>query len=104
MPTYEFKCPACDERFEVDRPMGQTAGVCCPACGTPAKRVFSPSAVVFKGSGFHNTDYKKRPTEAMTGSSAPSGEKAKDASAKPASGATDLAKKPKEISGPSSSE
>jgi len=62
VPTYEFRCPTCEERFEVDRPMGRTSDVCCPSCGTTAKRVFSPSAVVFKGSGFHNTDYRPRRT------------------------------------------
>lgn len=100
MPTYEFKCPACDDRFDVDRPMGQTSGVCCPACGTPAKRVFSPSAVVFKGSGFHNTDYKPRPSEAPAVSGSPTPAE----SAPSSSASTELKKKPKEIQAPKSAE
>ena len=63
MPTYDFRCPECEERFEVTRPVGATADVCCPQCDVPAKRVFTPVGVVFKGSGFHNTDYKTRPKE-----------------------------------------
>ena len=63
MPTYDFRCTDCDDRFEVVRAAGSTEDVCCPDCGAPAKRVFTPVGVVFKGSGFHNTDYKKRPKE-----------------------------------------
>lgn len=61
MPSYDFRCPECDERFEVTRPAGTKDDVCCPDCGVPAKRVFTPVGVVFKGSGFHNTDYRSRP-------------------------------------------
>ena len=32
--------------------------VTCPKCGNEAERVFSPSGIVFKGSGFYNTDQK----------------------------------------------
>ena len=63
MPAYDFRCPECGDVFEVVRPSGSTGDVCCPQCGVPAKRVFTPVGVVFKGSGFHNTDYKARPKE-----------------------------------------
>jgi len=63
MPTYDYRCTACSERFEVTRAMNSNAEECCPACGAPAKRVFTPVGVAFKGSGFHNTDYKSRPAE-----------------------------------------
>ena len=63
MPSYDFRCPECDERFEVTRPVGAASDVCCPTCGNQAKRVFTPVGVVFKGSGFHNTDYRSRPKE-----------------------------------------
>jgi putative FmdB family regulatory protein len=63
MPTYDFRCSSCDETFEVQRSMGSRAPVVCPQCGEDAKRVFSPVGVSFKGSGFHNTDYKPRPAE-----------------------------------------
>lgn len=63
MPTYDYKCTACDDVFEISRSMGQTGDVSCPVCDAPAKRVFSPVGVAFKGSGFHNTDYKPRPKD-----------------------------------------
>ncbi len=56
MPAYDFKCTACSEVFEITRPSGVTAPVTCPVCASPAKRVFSPVGVHFKGSGFYNTD------------------------------------------------
>jgi len=63
MPEYDFRCTACDEVFEVSRPMRSVVAECCPSCKAPAKRIFSPVGVAFKGTGFHNTDYKQRPTE-----------------------------------------
>ena len=61
MPAYDYRCPACDTRFEVTRAFGDGSATPCPDCGVEAKRVFTPVGVVFKGSGFHNTDYRPRP-------------------------------------------
>lgn len=61
MPAYDYRCPSCDHVFEVVRPITAHDDVACPTCGALAKRLFSPVGVVFKGSGFHNTDYRPRP-------------------------------------------
>ncbi|MCE5203253.1 MAG: hypothetical protein LLG24_03450 [Actinomycetia bacterium] len=61
MPVYEYRCPACSEHFEVTRNIADTSSQACPVCGASAKRVFSPVGIVFKGSGFHNTDYRRSP-------------------------------------------
>jgi putative FmdB family regulatory protein len=66
MPTYDYRCEPCDERFEVTRSFADTSPVTCVSCGLPAKRVFTPVGVVFKGSGFHNTDYRKKSPDAVT--------------------------------------
>lgn len=63
MPAYDYRCTLCDERFEVTRAMGSSSEEVCPSCGGLSKRVFTPVGVAFKGSGFHNTDYKDRPSE-----------------------------------------
>ena len=63
MPAYDYKCTSCDLVFEITRRAGEASEESCPACGGATKRVFSPVGVVFKGSGFHNTDYKKRPAD-----------------------------------------
>ena len=34
MPLYEYRCPSCDERFEVLQRMGEgSGGLACPSCG-----------------------------------------------------------------------
>ncbi len=80
MPTYEFKCSECDTVFELRRRIGDLKGAVCPECGAPAKRIFSPVGVVFKGSGFHNTDYRKRPEEKGS-KKEPAADSSKDSSA-----------------------
>lgn len=72
MPAYDYRCTACDERFEIVRPMGSKSDEYCPACSAPAKRVFNSVGVAFKGSGFHNTDYKPRPKEETSAPACPS--------------------------------
>jgi putative FmdB family regulatory protein len=74
MPSYDYRCTACGERFEITRSISDRSAVTCPACSAEASRVFSPVGVLFKGSGFHNTDYRPRPTapEGDSGSPSPS--------------------------------
>ncbi len=61
MPAYDYRCTSCDLVFEHARAASDASEVVCPACGGATKRVFTPVGVVFKGSGFHNTDYRPRP-------------------------------------------
>ncbi|MBW6468459.1 MAG: FmdB family transcriptional regulator [Coriobacteriia bacterium] len=63
MPRYDYRCTSCACVFEVTRPAGISAGESCPECGSDARRVFTPVGVVFKGSGFHNTDYRPQRQE-----------------------------------------
>jgi putative FmdB family regulatory protein len=60
MPAYDYKCKVCSEVFEIVRKSSDDAAVPCPACGGETKQVFHPVGVHFKGSGFHNTDYRKK--------------------------------------------
>ncbi len=77
MPAYDYRCPTCDCVFEVNRSIRETGPVSCPECGTEAKRLFTPVGIVFKGSGFHNTDYRSKKTlPAPTESAAPADKKA----------------------------
>lgn len=79
MPRYDYRCTACDERFEVERKIDEAGAESCPACGSPAKRVFTPVGVHFRGTGFHNTDY--RPASKGESSEAPCPAKSEGASA-----------------------
>ncbi len=58
MPRYDYRCIPCRSNFEITRSINDRASVACPTCGTEAVRIFSPVGVVFKGSGFHSTDYR----------------------------------------------
>ena len=71
MPAYDFKCRSCANVFEVTRAATDDSPVCCPECGGDTKRVFTPVGVHFKGSGFHNTDYRKKDTSATPATTAP---------------------------------
>ena len=68
MPTYEYQCPS-GHVFEKFSPtMTSAKSATCPKCGKRAKRLISGGAgLVFKGSGFYITDYKrageKKPAE-----------------------------------------
>jgi putative FmdB family regulatory protein len=60
MPTYEYKCPS-GHVFEKTFPrISSQRYAKCPTCGKRAERQISGGAgIVFKGSGFYHTDYKR---------------------------------------------
>ena len=60
MPTYEYKCPK-GHVFEKFFPtISNKRKIACPTCGKMAERQLSGGAgIVFKGSGFYITDYKR---------------------------------------------
>jgi putative FmdB family regulatory protein len=59
MPTYEYRCENGHD-FEAFQKMSDDPLDTCPECGAPAKRRISSGAgLVFKGSGFYITDYKR---------------------------------------------
>ncbi len=58
MPTYEYKCLECEHVFEDFHSARETREE-CPRCGGRLRRLFHPVGVIFKGSGFYTTDYKK---------------------------------------------
>ena len=60
MPTYDYVCDACNHEFELFQSMTDRVKRKCPKCGKPRlKRLIGTGAgVIFKGSGFHETDYR----------------------------------------------
>jgi len=60
MPTYEYACGACGHRFERFQSITADAIRVCPACKKRKVRrlLGKGGAVLFKGSGFHATDYR----------------------------------------------
>ena len=77
MPTYEYECQACGHAFDELQSMTDPKLTKCPKChkNKLARLIGGGSGMIFKGSGFYETDYKKK--------TAPAGDK-KD-SPKPAS-------------------
>src|SRR5579872_1233559 len=57
MPVYEYRCKACGKTHEIEHGFNDARPTACPSCGGQLVRVFHPVGVVFKGSGFHKTDY-----------------------------------------------
>ena len=109
MPHYEYECTKCGHHFEVFQRMTDPKLETCPECGGKVERLIGPGAgIVFKGSGFYQTDYRSesykkkaksesgtssgsKPSESKSGSDSastsekPVAEPAKPSPAKPAS-------------------
>jgi len=61
MPTYEYSCLKCGNEFEVFQPMKDAPLKVC-TCGKKGKvrrKIGGGAGLIFKGSGFYITDYKK---------------------------------------------
>ena len=102
MPTYDYVCDACQHQFEAFHSIKADPIQKCPECGKKKlRRLIGPgAAIVFKGSGFYQTDYRsdsykkgaaaektaatagKSETKSETKSEAKSGAKGKEKKAK----------------------
>jgi putative FmdB family regulatory protein len=62
MPTYDYKCDACDHTWELFQSIKAEPEKKCPACGKKkARRLIGAGAgLIFKGSGFYLTDYRSK--------------------------------------------
>ena len=60
MPTYDYVCSACDHRFEEFQSMTSKPLRKCPECKKQAldRLIGAGAGVIFKGSGFYQTDYR----------------------------------------------
>ncbi len=88
MPTYEYKCDKCGHVFEELQSMNDEPLTKCPKCGSKIHRLIGTgAALIFKGSGFYLTDYKKS-------NSSPAGGNGESKSKKPETTSTVKAEKP----------
>lgn len=91
MPTYEYACAKCGERFDLyqsfsDEPLKKHKG-----CGGKLTKVFGPVGIVLKGSGFYKTDNRSSSTvkAAKKDSESTSSDSSSDASSSDSSSKTD---------------
>jgi len=60
MPTYDYVCDKCEHSFELFQQMSEPVKRKCPKCGARKLRrlIGTGAGVLFKGSGFYETDYR----------------------------------------------
>ncbi len=61
MPNYDYQCKECSHTFEVFQKMSDPKLEDCPqdSCSGKVRRLLGAgSGVIFKGSGFYQTDYR----------------------------------------------
>ncbi len=62
VPVYDYRCDGCGYTFEVMHGFDERPEVRCGKCGQTARKLFRPVPIIFKGSGWHVTDYGKGST------------------------------------------
>ncbi|MEX0876458.1 MAG: zinc ribbon domain-containing protein [Phycisphaerales bacterium] len=62
MPTYDYRCNNCGHEFELFQSMSEGLKKKCPACAklTLERLIGTGAALIFKGSGFYETDYRSK--------------------------------------------
>ena len=62
MPTYDYECRGCKHKFEIMQKMTAGKKRKCPKCKKLKLRriIGNGCGVIFKGSGFYETDYKRK--------------------------------------------
>ncbi len=61
MPTYTYRCKSCSYEFEEFQKITDERLIQCPSCkkDTLIRVIDGGAGLVFKGSGFYHTDYKR---------------------------------------------
>ena len=94
MPTYDYICDACGHEFEVFESIKADPQKICMKCAkeTLRRKIGGGAAIIFKGSGFYQTDYRsesyKKAAEADKSASNPTPAKSDGAAAPAAAAAT----------------
>ena len=99
MPTYDYQCDGCDHAFELFQGINEPKKRKCPSCGKLKLRrlMGTGAAIVFKGSGFYQTDYRSESYNKAKAADKPAdsaGDKSKSKSGKSESGSPAAASKP----------
>ena len=89
MPTYDYICDACGHEFEAFESIKADPQTTCPQCQaeTLRRKIGAGAAILFKGSGFYQTDYRSESYKQSA-----KADKPPEAPAKPADGSATAAK------------
>jgi putative FmdB family regulatory protein len=94
MPTYSYQCKRCNHIQDIFHGISASPSVKCEVCGKPCTKLLGTGAgIIFKGSGFYETDYKRKGKPSGSDSHSHSGE-SKSSSDKPAKAASTGDSKP----------
>jgi putative FmdB family regulatory protein len=76
MPTYDYICDDCGHEFEAYESITSQPQTDCPECQHPKlRRKIGPgAAILFKGSGFYQTDYRSESYKKAAQSEKPAAE------------------------------
>ncbi len=94
MPTYDYTCTACKKTLEIFHSMKEPAKKVCPACGKKAleRQLGTGGAIIFKGSGFYQTDYRSEGYKKSAEAEKPASKDAKPAAREGTAKSTDTSK------------
>lgn len=96
MPTYDYECKKCGHRFEVFQSMKDDRLTDCPLdeCDGEVKRLLGTGAgIIFKGSGFYETDYRSDSYKKAASAEKPSTDSSSSSSSDSSSGSSDSGSK-----------
>ena len=81
MPTYSYQCKKCGKVQDEFHSITANPRIKCNKCGGPCKRKLGSGAgIIFKGSGFYETDYKRAGAKGGDGKSSESKSESKSSS------------------------
>ncbi|PDH70132.1 MAG: FmdB family transcriptional regulator [Acidimicrobiales bacterium MED-G01] len=105
MPTYQYRCTACDDQFELRQSFSDDPITSCPTegCGGEVKKVFGSVGIAFKGSGFYKNDSRSGGNKSSESSGSTEGNKESSTSSESKSSSSSSAEKSSSTADKSSS-
>jgi putative FmdB family regulatory protein len=95
MPTYDYICDACNHEFESFESIKADPQTVCPQCQEPKlrRKIGGGAAIIFKGSGFYQTDYRSESYKKHAAADKPSESSSKPADSSSSSASSSSAAK-----------
>ncbi|QPZ37347.1 FmdB family zinc ribbon protein [Paramicrobacterium chengjingii] len=73
MPTYSYRCTACDNAFDIHQQFADASLTECSSCGGQLRKVFGNLGVTFNGTGFYRNDSRSASKPVSSSSASESG-------------------------------